>query len=75
MNSLITKVDLANDVFAQLRRGNINETAALARLEVKLEQISRDMKKLSALLCSTCEEIGQPESIDLTVNLGSAIDE
>ena len=75
MNSLITKVDLANDVFAQLRRGNINETAALARLEVKLEQISRDMKKLSALLCSTCEEIGQPESIDLTVELGAARDE
>ena len=57
------------------RMGRISQMAFDARMEVKDEQMYLELKRLSALLCRTCEEIGQPESIDLTVNLGSAIDE
>ena len=75
MISLIRKVDLAEEVFAELRRDKITETAALARLEVKIEQIKGDMKKFSVLHCEICKQIGVSDSNDLTVNLGSATDE
>ena len=57
------------------RMGRVTQVAFDAKMEVKDEQMYLELKRLSALLCQTCEEIGQPNSIDLTVELGSAVDE
>ena len=75
MISLINKIDLADEVFAELRRGKITETAALARLEVKVEQIKRDMLKFSALLCVTCDELGRPEKPSIKIEFGTVVDD
>ena len=75
MISLMNKVDLAEEVFAELRREKITETAALARLEVKIEQIKRDMQKFSALLCVTCDEIGRPEKPTVAIDFGPVVDD
>ena len=63
------------EMYRQLYRGQISETALIARMEVKDEQMALELKRLSALLCRSCEEIGTPSSIDLTVEFGAAKDE
>jgi hypothetical protein len=63
------------EMYRQLYRGQISETALIARMEVKDEQMALELKRLSALFCASCEKIGMPDSIDLTVELGAARDE
>jgi len=46
------------EMYRQLYRGQISETALIARMEVKDEQMALELKRLSALLCQTCEELG-----------------
>tara|TARA_R110000822_G_scaffold135429_2_gene273014 strand:+ start:498 stop:725 length:228 start_codon:yes stop_codon:yes gene_type:complete len=60
MNTLINLQVAIADIYRQLQRGQIGETAALARIEVKIEQMSIETAKISALLCATCDEIGRP---------------
>ena len=57
------------------RMGRISQMAFDARMEVKDEQMYLELKRLSALLCRTCEEIGTPNTVDLTVNLETSKDE
>ena len=49
--------------------------ALINRMKIKDEQMMKKLKRLAALLCASCEEIGIPDTVDLTVELGSAIDE
>ena len=62
------------EMYRQLYRGQISETALIARMEVKDEQMALELKRLSALLCQTCDEIGTPES-NLKVEIESGVDD
>ncbi len=63
------------EMYRQLYRGQISESALIARMEIKDEQMAMELKRISALLCVTCDEIGRPERNDLTVNLECSKDE
>ena len=56
-------------------RSEIPPKSTVMRMEVRIVKAIQDAERLSALLCASCEEIGIPDSIDLTVELGVAIDE
>ncbi len=77
INNLIHTQELKIEMYKQLRRTEpqISEAALINRMEIKDEQMLQKLKKLAALLCASCEEIGTPSSIDLTVELGAARDE
>ena len=62
MNTLINLKDSIVEIYRQLQRGQIGETAALARIEVKVEQLSIKADKLAASSCATCDEIGRIEN-------------
>ena len=57
------------------RMGRITQMAFDARMEVKDEQMYLELKRVSALLCQTCEEVGTPSTVDLTVSLEASKDE
>ena len=50
-------------------------TSALYKMDIKIEKAIQDAEKVHATACRTCEGIGTPNSINLTVELGAAIDE
>ena len=75
MNTVISMTNQIIELCNQVNRRQILPSTAIDKIEIKALKVKQDIEKLSALLCASCEEIGQPESIDLTVELGSAIDE
>jgi hypothetical protein len=68
MNTLINLQVGITEIFRQLQRGQIGETAALARIEIKVEQMSIETAKISALLCAACNEVGATENNILSVD-------
>ena len=75
MNTVISMASQIVELCNQVNRRQILPSTAIDKIEIKALKLKQDIEKLSALLCASCEEIGTPNSIDLTVELGSAIDE
>lgn len=74
MNTLIKICDSKTEMYRQLYRGQISETALIARMEIKDEQMAIELRRMSALLCATCEEIGRPEHNVVSIEFGPTIE-
>ena len=75
MNTVLSQLHQMRELCNQVNRRQILPSSAVDKIDIKLAKAIQDAEKLSALLCASCEEIGTPSSIDLTVELGAARDE
>lgn len=77
MNTIISNAVNIIELCKQSRydRAQILPTTAIDKIEIKALKLIQDAERLSALLCASWEEVGIPESINLTVELGAARDE
>ena len=77
MNTVLSQLNQMLELCEQSLhpRSTLSTNSAMLRMEIKLVKTIQDAEKVSALLCQTCAEIGTPNTIDLTVELGRAIDE
>ena len=75
MNTVISMASQIVELCNQVNRRQILPSTAIDKIEIKALKLRQDVEKLSALLCASCDELGQPESNDLTVELGAARDE
>jgi len=75
MNTLIKICDSKTEMYRQLYRGQISETALIARMEIKDEQMAIELRRMSALLCAACQEIGMPEHESVKVEFGPAVED
>ena len=77
MNTVLSQLNQMLDLCEKTLhpRSEISPKSTVMRMEIRLVKAIQDAERLAALLCASCEEIGTPDRIDLTVELGSAIDE
>ena len=75
MNTLIKLNDSKIEIHRQNQRGQLHDSAALARMEVKDEQMAIELRRISALLCVTCDELGRPEKPAVSIDFGPVVDD
>jgi len=77
INNLIKIQESKIEMYRQLHRTEpqISETALINRMEIKDEQMLQKLKRFSALLCATCDEIGMPDKPAIEINFGPAVDD
>lgn len=75
MNTLIKICDSKTEMYRQLYRGQISETALIARMEIKDEQMAIELRRMSALLCAACQEIGMPDKPSIEIDFGPVVDD
>ncbi len=75
MNTVMSIFKQIIELDNQRLRGQILPSTSMDKIRLKAEQGLQDTEQLSALFCASCEKIGMPDRIDLTVELGAAIDE
>ena len=75
MINLLKMQECKIEMYRHLRLGTLNQEAFNARMEIKDEQMYQEIKRISALLCVTCDELGRPEKPAVSIDFGPVVDD